>query len=149
MNYMTTAPQPFLALVDDDLHSSRLMTRMLLAHGAPSVEALEGSRAAAAKLGPLLADPHAQLPGLVLVDLKETADATRDFIAGLVKLPRGGELVVAAMAPSLERETRDGLLQAGATAVFQRHADMDAYRREAAAIVSFWVRHQRLNAIGT
>src|SRR5687768_5705537 len=149
MNYMMTAPQPFLALVDDDPHSSRLMTRMLLAHGAPSIEVLEGARAAAAKLGPLLADPNAHLPGLVIVDLKQSSNATRDFIAGLVKLPRGNELVVAALSPSPDREVRQGLLDAGAAAVFQRHADVDAYRRETASIISFWVRHQRLSAIGT
>ena len=121
MNDMTTAPQPFLALVDDDLHSSRLMTRMLLAHRAPAVEALDGSRAAAAKLGPLLADPDAQLPGLVLVDLKETAEATRDFIAGLVKLPRGGELVVAAMAGTASAGTASAGTASARTASADRY----------------------------
>jgi len=33
MNYILTPQQPFMALVDDDTHSARLMTRMLLAHG--------------------------------------------------------------------------------------------------------------------
>ena len=53
------------------------------------------------------------------------------------------------MAPTLDRTTRENLLDAGADAVFERHAELQAYRAEAAAIVSFWVRNQRLDAVGT
>ena len=59
------------------------------------------------------------------------------------------KLLVVAMAPSLDREVRNGLLDAGAAAVFERHAELNAYRREAANIVGFWVRSQRLDAVGT
>lgn len=149
MNYIMTPQQPFLALVDDDVHSARLITRMLLAHGAPHVQWLDGPAAGIEELGSLLADPAAQLPGLVIVDVKATTKATREFVATIRNLKRGSELLVAAMSPNLDREMRDGLLTAGADAVFQRHGDIDDYRREAASIVSFWVRNQRLNAIGT
>ena len=53
------------------------------------------------------------------------------------------------MSPTLDRETRNGLLDAGASAVFERHGELNAYRREAANIVGFWVRSQRLDAVGT
>ena len=79
---------------------------------------------------------------------KASSAATPDFIAGLRKLEGAADLLIVAMAPSLERDVRDVLIAAGAEAVFQRHADFEAYRREAASLVSFWVRNQRLNAIG-
>ena len=64
-------------------------------------------------------------------------------------LERSRSLVVVAMAPTLDRVVRDALLDAGADAVFERQADLQAYRSEAASIVSFWVRNQRLDAVGT
>jgi CheY-like chemotaxis protein len=149
MNYVSMPQPPFMALVDDDSHSARLITRMLLAHGAPAVQWLDGAESGAGKLGELLADRRSVLPGLVIVDLKTSSSATRDFIAGIRKLERSDALLIAAVAPTLDREVRDSLLEAGADAVFQRHGDIDAYRREAASIVSFWVRNQHLNAIGT
>jgi CheY-like chemotaxis protein len=143
------AGQAFMALVDDDSHSARLMIRMLLAHGAPSVSWLDGEAMADAELGKLLADRRAALPGLVIVDLKSSSAATAEFITRLRGMPDGPTLLIAAMAPSLDRELRAGLLSAGADAVFERQADIDFYRREAAALVSFWVRNQRLEAVGT
>jgi CheY-like chemotaxis protein len=143
------AGQPFLALVDDDSHSARLMIRMLLAHGAPSVSWLNGEAAATAELGKLLDDDNAALPGLVLVDLKSSSTATREFVAKLRGMRDGRSLLIGAVAPNLERETRDVFLAAGADAVFERQAEINAFRREAAAIVSFWVRNQHLDAVGT
>ncbi len=149
MNYVAMPQQPFLALVDDDSHSARLITRMLLAHGAPSVQWLDGAAAGAEALGEVLGERQSMLPGLVIVDLKTSSMATRDFITDIRKLERSDALLIAAVAPSLDHEVRDELLDAGANAVFQRHGEIDAYRREAANIVSFWVRNQHLNAIGT
>lgn len=143
------AGQPFMALVDDDSHSARLMIRMLLAHGAPSVSWLDSEAMATAELGQLLNDRRATLPGLVIVDLKSSSTATADFVARLRAMQDGSALLIAAMSPTLDREVREVLLNAGADAVFERQADIDFYRREAAAIVSFWVRNQRLEAVGT
>jgi CheY-like chemotaxis protein len=143
------AGQPFMALVDDDSHSARLMIRMLLAHGAPSVSWLDGEAVASTEMRKLLDDKIALLPGLVIVDLKSSSTATADFIRKLRGMPDGHALLIAAMAPSLDRDVREVLLVAGADAVFERQADIDFYRREAAAIVSFWVRNQRLEAVGT
>ena len=143
------ADRAHLALVDDDTHSARMMIRMLLAHGAPSVDWLADSEAAETTLRDTLARTGSEVPALVLVDLKSSSRATADFVSRLRSMPGGSELLIAAMAPSLERAYREPLLVAGVDAVFQRHAEANAYRREAASIVSFWVQHQRLEAVGT
>jgi CheY-like chemotaxis protein len=149
MNYVMTPQRPFLALIDDDPHSARLMTRMLLAHGAPDVSWLEGAQSAETALRALLANQAAVLPGLILVDLKASSTATAEFIRNLRTVAGSRQLVVAAVAPTLARATREALIEAGADAVFERHANIDAYRGEASNIVSYWVRNQHLQAIGT
>lgn len=148
MNFLAT-PQPFMALVDDDAHSARLMTRMLLAHGAPSVRWLEGASIGEAQLREWVAAGACEQPGLVIVDLKSSSTATVEFIFTIRELDGAEELLVAAIAPTLERQTREILLEAGADAVFERHGEIGAYRREAESIVSFWVRNQRLDATGS
>src|SRR5690606_33033777 len=119
--------------------SARLMIRMLLAHGAPSVSWLDGEAMAATEIGKLLDNDRATLPGLVIVDLKSTSTATPEFITRLRGMRDGRSLLIGALAPNLERETREVYLSAGADAVFERQANIDSFRREAAAIVSFWV----------
>lgn len=141
--------QPYVMLVDDDVHSARLLTRMLLAHGGPSVQWIEDSAEGLRQIKLLLADAGKHLPGLVIIDLKSSSAAAGNFIAEIAGLERSRSLVIAAMAPNSDRGTRDALLDAGADAVFERHAALPAYRAEAAAIVSFWVRNQRLGAVGT
>lgn len=141
--------EPFMVLVDDDSHSARLMIRVLLAHGAPSVSWMDTGPVGAERIGALLEDARAALPGLVIVDLKASSSATHEFIERLRGMRNGSALLIAAMAPSLEKDVRDRLLACGADAVFERHAEVDFYRREAAAIVSFWVRNQHLEAVGT
>jgi len=149
MDVLWNTKQPYLMLVDDDAHSARLLTRMLLAHGAPSIQWIESSAEGLSQIKSLLAEHGKLLPGLVIVDLKSSSTAASEFIAEIAALERSRNLVIAAMAPNLDRSTRDSLLDAGADAVFERHADLQSYRAEAAAIVSFWVRNQRLDAVGT
>ncbi len=149
MDVLWNTKQPYLMLVDDDAHSARLLTRMLLAHGAPSIQWVETSDEGLSQIKELLAAGAKHLPGLVIVDLKASSTAAKDFISQIAALERSRSLVIAAMAPSLDRATREALLDAGADAVFERHADLQAYRAEAASIVSFWVRNQRLDAVGT
>lgn len=149
MDVLWNTKQPYLMLVDDDAHSARLLTRMLLAHGAPSIQWVEDSAQGLSQIKGFLAEPGKHLPGLVIVDLKSSSTAASEFIAEVAVLERSRSLVIAAMAPNLDRTTRDSLLNAGADAVFERHADLQAYRAEAAAIVSFWVRNQHLDAVGT
>lgn len=146
---MPATRRPHLVLVDDDLHSAHRLTRMLLAHGAPGIERITSAALGLAHFQRLLAQPHAPLPGLVIVDLKAGPDATAGFISSLRRLPHAARLDVVAMAPTLEREPREALLAAGADAVFARHDAAADYRSEAASMVSYWVRHQRLKAVGS
>lgn len=144
MTYSLASP-PAILLVDDDFHSARLLSRMVAAHCGPSVDILDGAEAALPHLRGLASVP-AVTRCLVVVDLKSSSTATRDFIAKLKA--EAPSLMVVAMAPSLDRVTRDALHDAGAVAVFERHADITLYRREAASLVAFWVRHQHLDAVG-
>jgi DNA-binding NtrC family response regulator len=139
--------QPAIVLVDDDFHSARLMMRMLAAHGGPHVEWMEDPDSAADALAALAITPPAGGQCMVVVDLKSSSTAGRDFIAQLRRVAPG--LLLVAMAPTLDRDTRNSLRDAGAAAVFERHAELNAYRREAANIVGYWVRSQRLDAVGT
>ncbi|MEQ1900883.1 MAG: response regulator [Devosia sp.] len=139
--------QPAIVLVDDDLHSARLMIRMLEAHGAPAVHWVSNTEAATEQLLQIADDRQAAAHWLVLIDLKASSVATRNFVARITTL--GRSLRVVAMAPSLDKSNREALIDAGAAAVFERHSDLARYRAEVAAIVSFWVRNQRLNAVGT
>lgn len=142
-----TGRQPAIALVDDDYHSARLMTRMLEAHGGPQVIRLPAPDVALETLAADSVTPMIAGRCMAVVDLKASSNATRDFIAALKH--RAPQLLVVAMAASLDRDVRNELLDAGASAVFERHSDITLYRREAASIVAFWVRNQRLDAVGT
>lgn len=144
---MSSSRQPAIVLVDDDFHSARLMTRMLAAHGGPSVERLSDPETALETLVGFDSASAGLAQCMVVVDLKSSSSASHDFIVKL-KHEAPGMLVVA-MSPTLDRDTRNSLLDAGAAAVFERHGELNAYRREAANIVGFWVRSQRLDAVGT
>jgi CheY-like chemotaxis protein len=139
---------PYLALVDDDQHSAHLLTRMLLAHGSPDVQWLGGAMEGRLALARVLGNPAADWPSLLIVDLKAHSSASLEFVASIKALVCQKGVPVVAMTPPLDREARDAFYEAGASGVFFRHADRDAYRREAAGIVSFWARSQRLDAVG-
>jgi DNA-binding NtrC family response regulator len=144
---LSSSRQPAIVLVDDDFHSARLLTRMLAAHGGPNVERLSDPERALETLVAIEAASPGAGECLAVVDLKSSSTATHDFIVKLKHEAPG--LLVVAMSPTLDRATRNGLLDAGAAAVFERHGELNAYRREAANIVGFWVRTQRLDAVGT
>ena len=138
---------PYVALVDDDAHSARLLTRMLLAHGSPRIETFVSAADAITRLIPSLAAPE-KWPTLVIVDLKAHSAANLEFVAMLAPVIGKLDIPVVVMAQWLDRQASVALHDAGAAAVFTRHAELDAYRREAANIVSFWARSQRLDAVG-
>ncbi|HEV7717727.1 MAG TPA: hypothetical protein VGO70_02000 [Arsenicitalea sp.] len=137
-----------LALVDDDAHSARLLVRTLADQGSPRTEWLGGGLDGARLLSEMLQENRTQWPSLVIVDLKHDSNATRDFIAGFRPLANDKSVLVVAMAPTLDRKQRETLLDAGAAAVFQRHAEIAAYRAEAANIIEFWARHQHPEPVG-
>jgi CheY-like chemotaxis protein len=148
MNAVWTDRQPYLALIDDDPESARLLTRMLLAHGAPSIRWLQNEEEAVAELSRQLSDRYAHVPELVIVDLKSAPDATSSMVRTLRALPYAHYLLIATLAHSPTRRVHDAHRSAGADAVVVRVADTTDCRREAAKLVSLWVRNQRLNAIG-
>ena len=139
---------PYVALVDDDAHSARLLTRMLLAHGSPRIETFASADEAVAQLAPTLSQSARLWPSMVIVDLKAHSGANLEFVAALAPIIGKLDIPVAVMAQSADRPIATALHDAGAAAVFTRHADREAYRREAANIVSFWARSQRLDAVG-
>lgn len=139
---------PFVALIDDDQHSAHLLTRMLIAHGSPDVHWYGNAVDGMACLQSVLGDVSANWPGLIIVDLKAHSGANLEFVASIQHLARQKGVPVVVMAPPLDRQGRQALEDAGASAVFFRQAELDAYRREAAGIVSFWARTQRLDAVG-
>jgi len=145
---LETEEAPFIALIDDDAHSAHLLTRMLLAHGAPDIRHFDTAARGEAFLDTVLGDPKAEWPGMVIVDLKAHSGANLEFIARNQAMLRQKGVPLAVMTPPAGRSERQALHDAGAAAVFFRQAGLDAYRHEAAAMVSFWARHQRLDAVG-
>ena len=140
---------PFVALIDDDQYSAHLLTRMLLAHGSPDIHWYGNASDGLARLQAVLGDVAAHWPGLLIVDLKSHSDANLEFVSSIRQFMRQKGVPIVVMVPTtLDREARQALHDAGASAVFFRHAELDAYRREAAGIVSFWARSQRLDAVG-
>ena len=140
--------EPFIALIDDDGHSAHLLTRMLTAHGAPQIRHVGSAEAGEAFLAECLSDFDREWPGLVIVDLKGHSGANAEFVARHQALLRQKGIPIAVMMQTTDRTGRQAMQDAGAAAVFFRQAELEAYRREAAAIVSFWARNQRLDAVG-
>ena len=139
---------PFVALIDDDRHSAHLLTRMLIAHGSPDVHWYGDAADGMTRLQAVLGSASANWPGLVIVDLKAHSGANLEFVVSIKHLARQKGVPVVVMSQALDRQDRQALEEAGASAVFLRQAELDAYRREAAGIVSFWARTQRLDAVG-
>lgn len=139
---------PFILLIDDDEHSAYLLTRMLAAHGAPMIRHIGSAAEGGTELANTLSDPALDWPGMVIVDLKAHSRANLDFAQAHHVLLRQKGIPLAIMTPPTDEAGRQALQNAGASAVFFREAELDAYRQETAAIVSFWARHQRLDAIG-
>lgn len=139
---------PYVALVDDDAHSAHLLTRMLLAHGAPRIMRFDGAVDAMERLASALTRSTRAWPTLVIVDLKAHSNANLDFVSAFAPLIGNLDIPMVVMAQRPDRDSATALHDAGASAVFTRHAEVDAYRREAANIVSFWARSQRLDAVG-
>lgn len=141
MSDLGRAPAP-VALVDDSVHSARLFLRTLAGRGCRARWLGNGDRAGRT-LDAILKGKELP-PQLVVVDLKSRSDASADFIARYSpRVGTRGALMVA-LAPTLAAEDRGAPLQAGAAAVFQRHADRAGYHREIGALIEFWERNQRL-----
>lgn len=139
---------PFIALVDDDAHSADLLIRALTAQGAPRVRPLFGDAEGIESLLAVIGDVDNTWPDIVIIDLKAHSGANADFLARYHPLLRQKGIPVVVMTAPTGGAGRQALLEAGASAVFFRQAEREAYVNEATAIVSFWARQQRLDAVG-
>ncbi len=149
MDRYDTQAQNYITLVDDDETSATKLISMLLAHGAPSVSLQHDKTRYLKELKALLTHHDDTLPSMIIVDFKGFPAAAAAFVSSIRALPGAQSLLIAAMADDLSRPVRDVLLNAGANAVFARQSTTDGFRCEAAELVSFWVRNQRLEAVGT
>jgi DNA-binding response OmpR family regulator len=145
MTSKASGPAP-VVLVDDDIHAARLLLRTLQANGV-SGRWLGPAHRARKLLAKTLA--AATAPALVIVDLKAHSYASAEFLAEMRPVLVTAEALPVAVAAAPDRSLHSVLLAAGAAAVFTRHAERDAYRREVAAIVNFWVSGENLEKVGT
>jgi len=145
-NYVDYAS--FAALIDDDEHSAHLLTRTLVAQGAPGIQLYGDAAAALLRLQAVLGDRTAARPALIIVDLKAHSGATVEFLSSIQQLIRQHDVPLVVLAPELNEERRRALFDLGAAGVFVRHADRDAYRGVAADIVEFWAQTERSEAVG-
>ena len=138
----------FAALIDDDEHSSHLLTRTLVDQGAHGIQYYGDAISSLARLQVVLKDPTAAWPALIIVDLKAHSDANLEFLGVIRQLTRQSGVPVVVLAPQHGEQHRQALLNGGAAEVFVRHADRDAYRAVAADIVEFWALARRPEAVG-
>lgn len=138
----------YIALVDDDAHSARLLSRALEAAGVADVCHLGGAEFGGALLGRILSRIDGAWPGLVVVDLKADSAANGAFVRRHQALLRQRGVALLVMINRHDQQARADLLDAGAAGVFYRQADREAYRREVHGILEFQARHARLDAVG-
>ncbi|AEQ52226.1 hypothetical protein [Pelagibacterium halotolerans] len=133
--------EPLFVLVDDHIHSARLMRRAMHANASPArLVWIGNAKRGERTLVRLLGATGAQRPDMVIVDLKSHSGATAAFISRIGNLAAGANVPLAAIADTGATENRRALLQSGADAVFVRHHELGAYRAEMANIIDFWVR---------
>lgn len=137
----TATDAPIFALVDDHIHSAELFGRTLRdTEDLAQVRWLGNAERAFDALVPLLRNIGVDTPDMIVVDPKSDSGANEDFVARLAPHARKAGVPLAAVVAGLNTDKHNRLLQAGASAVFERHHEVEAYRREIARICSFWVR---------
>jgi DNA-binding NtrC family response regulator len=137
-----------IALIDDDVHSARLFVRTLSEQGVWLTKWLGDAIRGERLLTQQFEDDRYNWPSLVIVDLRAHSTATLEFVARIAPMAEASGSMVVAVMPTINKSVRDALHAAGAAAVFERHAELTSYRQEAASIISFWARNQRLDAVG-
>jgi CheY-like chemotaxis protein len=130
--------QPRAVLVDDDIHSARLLVRTLSRLGGPALTWYGRAERSLRLLTNDFASLRPGRPQAIVVDLKGSSAATATFIRRLrERLPAA--LPIIAMAAAEEAPVHEAILAAGATAIFLRGADAAAYRGEVARLAAFLV----------
>lgn len=142
------AQAPFIGLIDDDGHSAHLFMRVLAANDGPSVRHYSDDDEAIDDLAQVLSDPQSHWPELLVVDLKGHSHANLEFVRRYQAWLHQKGVALLVMVPPTNRAGRMVYLEAGATAVFFRQSEADAYRHELAGIANFWARTERLDAVG-
>ncbi|WP_035871487.1 hypothetical protein [Cucumibacter marinus] len=140
MNHRS-AQRPHVVLLDSDPNVEHLLRRALTDCGisAPVTAHHDSADALVTIQSQLNGGRHAPAV-LVIVDLKTTSSATRDFLADLAELPFRHHIVVAAFIRDDSSGVGGELLrEAGADAVFCRQADYAGYVREIDAVWRLWV----------
>lgn len=133
--------KPVFMLVDEHLHSARLLRRALRELDIPAQLIWLGDASRALrKLKTIIKKTPEHIPDLLIVDLKQRSGATEAFLNDIAHMAREADIPVAAIAPSLDPDLRHSLIAAGADGVFERHHDLRAYRREVSDLALFWVR---------
>lgn len=131
---------PVLVLADEHMHSARLMRRTLQAINAPArLLWLGHARRAEHALARMI--EKGDRPQGVIVDLKAHSAATATFIAAIRDRMDAAGIAIIAFVPEGDRRAREAALAAGARAVFDRHHECTAYRRQIAELVEVSV-HQ-------
>lgn len=138
----------FIAVIDDDGLSAHVLVRALGQAGCDAVAYLGGAEFGGARLGQILADIDQPWPGVVIVDLKADSRANGAFVARHQALLRQRGVAMLVMINRHDQDARAALIDAGATGVFYRQANRDAYRREVEGILEYRARHPRLDAVG-
>ena len=135
------ADAPVFALVDDHIHSARLMRRALSQAPAPArlVWLGRGDRARRS-LERMLDRPGTKTPELIIVDLKSHSLATETFLSEFRNRADATGIPMVAVTDDMSAAARNRLLQAGARAVFERHHELKAYLAEMASLTTFWIR---------
>ncbi|WP_196257967.1 response regulator [Pelagibacterium limicola] len=132
---------PVFALVDDHVHSADLFARTLHDTGAVvQVKWLGDADRAIIALESAFDARDTSVPDLIVVDLKSHSSANENFLQQISLPAKAAGIPVAVFAAGITPEKQQRLIEAGAAAVFERHPDRNAYRREVAQISSFWVR---------
>lgn len=134
-----SADGPLFVLVDDHIHSARMMRRAIREACPAQFVWIGNARRAGRTLERLLDQAGSSRPDMVIVDLKSSSDATARFIGDVWNRLKAAGVQIVALSDCANGARRT-LIESGADAVFERHHDLDAYRAEVADIVSFWVR---------
>jgi len=139
---------PFIGLIDDDGHSAHLFMRVLAANDGPLVRHYGDDEEGLSDLAHVLSDPRSDWPDILVVDLKAHSDANLEFVRRHQAWLHQKGVALVVMVPPTNRAGRMIYHEAGATAVFFRQSDVDAYRHELVGIANFWARNERLDAVG-
>lgn len=128
---------PVFALVDDHVHSARLMRRVLdVVADNVALTWLGDARRARRSLCGLDTREAGSAPDLIVVDLKSHSAATGEFVAELRNHAKAAGVALVAIAKTHDDGEHDRLRRLGADAVFIRHPDLDAYKGQIEAMTS-------------